>query len=100
MQAFRTLALAAVLGAAVVPASLVFTPVAALAQQAPTKDQIKTAVKAAHPTIGQLRALKKIEPNINSMTPDQLKQALAQIFSPPQLSEIHQSLVAQGVSLP
>ncbi len=76
------------------------TPTVAFAQgQPPTKEQVQTAVKAAHPTIGQLRQLKKLEPKINSMTPEQLEQALGQIFSPVQLATIKQSLAAQGVSM-
>jgi hypothetical protein len=101
MQALRLLALAAVLGTAVASAALVITPPAAIAQtQPPTKQQIETAVKAANPTIGQLRHLRQLEPNINNMTPAQLRQALGQIFSGPQLAAIRQSLQAQGVSIP
>jgi len=101
MQALRLLALAGVLGTAVAPAALVFTPTAAMAQsKQPTKQQLETAVKAANPTIGQLRQLKQLEPNINNMTPAQLQQALHQIFSGPQLAAISQSLKAQGVSMP
>ncbi len=100
MQALRLLALASVLGTAVVPATLVFTPAAAMAQSQPTKQQLETAVKAAHPTIGQLRQLKQLEPKMNSMTPAQLKQALGQIFSESQLTAIRESLKAQGVSMP
>lgn len=100
MQVLRHLALASVLGT-VVASALVFTPTAAMAQsQTPTKQQIETAVKAANPTIGQLRQLRKLEPNINNMTPAQLQHALGQIFSPQQLNEIRQSLTAQGVSMP
>jgi hypothetical protein len=104
MQVLRSLALAAVLGAAVAPAAL---PAAALAQaqpqaqpQPPTKQQLETAVKAANPTFGQLRQLKKLEPNIPNMTPAQLKQALGGIFTMDQLVVIKQSLKAQGVALP
>ena len=100
MQAVRPLALAIVLATALVPATLAWTPSVAMAQQAPTKQQLETAVKAANPTIGQLRQLRKLEPNVNNMTPAQLKQALGQIFSPQQLAAIRQSLAAQGVSLP
>jgi hypothetical protein len=100
MRALSVVALAGVLGTAVAPATLVATATAAMAQSAPTKQQLETAVKAAHPTIGQLRQLKKLEPNINNMTPAQLKSALGQIFSPQQLATIHQSLQAQGVSMP
>jgi hypothetical protein len=101
MQALRLLALAGVLGTAVAPVAVVFTPTAAMAQsQPPTKQQLETAVKAAHPTIGQLRQLRKLEPNVNNMTPAQLKQALGQIFSSQQLAAIQQSLKAQGVSMP
>jgi hypothetical protein len=102
MQAFRLLALAGVLGIAVAPAALVLSPTAALAQSSkqPTKQQLETAVKAAHPTIGQLRQLKQLEPNINNMTPAQLQQALHKIFSDSQLAAISQSLKAQGVSMP
>ena len=101
MQALRLLALAGVLGTAVVPAALVVTGAAAMAQsQQPTKQQLETAVKAANPTIGQLRKLRQLEPNINNMTPTQLRQALSQIFSPEQLGAIRHSLAAQGVSLP
>ncbi|MGB8521177.1 MAG: hypothetical protein WCD38_13540 [Candidatus Tumulicola sp.] len=100
MQALRLLALAGVLGTAVAPAALVLTPAAAIAQSQPTKQQLETAVKAAHPTIGQLRQLKQLEPNVNSMTPAQLQQALHKIFSPEQLAAISQSLKAQGVSMP
>lgn len=100
MQALRLLALASVLGTVAAPV-LVFTPTAAIAQsQTPTKQQIETAVKSANPTIGQLRQLRRLEPNINSMTPAQLKHALGQIFSPQQLNQIRQSLTAQGVSMP
>jgi hypothetical protein len=101
MQALRLLALASVLGTAVMPAALVVTGGAAMAQsKQPTKQQLETAVKAANPTIGQLRQLKRLEPNVNNMTPAQLKQALSQIFSPEQLGAIRHSLAAQGVSLP
>ena len=101
MQALRLLALAGVLGIAVMPAALVVTGGVAMAQsKPPTKQQLETAVKAANPTIGQLRQLRKLEPNVNSMTPTQLKQSLSQIFSPEQLSTIRHSLAAQGVSLP
>jgi hypothetical protein len=101
MQALRLLALAGVLGTAVMPAALVVTGGAAMAQsKAPTKQQLETAVKAANPTLGQLRQLKRLGPNVNNMTPAQLKQALSQIFSPEQLGEIRHSLAAQGVSLP
>ena len=102
MQALRLLALAGVLGIAVAPTALVLTPTAALAQSSkqPTKQQLETAVKAAHPTIGQLRQLKQLEPNINNMTPAQLQQALHKIFSDSQLAAISQSLKAQGVSMP
>jgi hypothetical protein len=101
MQALRLVALAGVLGTTVAPAPLLFSPTVAMAQsQQPTKQQIETAVKAANPTIGQLRQLKKLEPNINNMTPAQLQQALGQIFSPAQLAAIRQSLAAQGVSMP
>ncbi|HVR48080.1 MAG TPA: hypothetical protein VMT95_15725 [Candidatus Binatia bacterium] len=83
------------------PAALVVTGAAAMAQsQPPTKQQLETAVKAANPTIGQLRQLRKLEPNVNNMTPEQLKQALSQIFSSEQLGAIRHSLAAQGVSLP
>ena len=101
MQALRLLALAGVLGTAVAPAALVFTPIAAMAQsQPPTKQQLEIAVKAADPTIGQLRQLRKLEPKVNNMTPEQLRQALGQIFSGQQLTAIRQSLKAQGVSMP
>ncbi|MGB8964582.1 MAG: hypothetical protein WCB99_02970 [Candidatus Cybelea sp.] len=101
MQALRLFALAGVLGTAVAPAALVLTPTAAMAQsQPPTKQQLETAVKAAHPTIGQLRQLRKLEPNVNNMTPAQLQQALGQIFSSQQLAAIRQSLKAQGVAMP
>ncbi len=101
MQALRVLALAGVLGAAVAPVALVSTTTAAMAQsQPPTKQQLETAVRAANPTIGQLRQLKALEPHVNSMTPAQLQQALGQIFSAQQLVEIRQSLKAQGVSIP
>jgi hypothetical protein len=101
MQALRLLALAGVLGTAVAPVALVFIPTTAMAQsQPPTKQQIETAVKAANPTIGQLRQLRKLEPNINNMTSAQLRQALGQIFSDSQLAAIRQSLKAQGVSMP
>ena len=101
MQALRVLALTGVLGTAVTSAALILSPTVAVAQsQGPTKQQLETAVKAAHPTIGQLRQLKKLEPNINNMTPAQLQEALGQIFSAAQLAAIHQSLVAQGVALP
>jgi hypothetical protein len=100
MRALNFFALACALGTAVAPATLVATTTAAMAQAQPTKQQLETAVKAAHPTIGQLRALKKLEPNMNNMTPAQLKSALGQIFSPQQLATIHQSLVAQGVTMP
>jgi len=101
MQALRLLALAGVLGTAVAPAALVLTPTAAMAQsQPPTKQQLETAVKAANPTIGQLRALRQLEPNVNNMTPAQLRDALHHIFSPEQLATILQSLKAQGVSIP
>jgi hypothetical protein len=98
MQALRILALAGVLGTAVAPAVLLSTTTIAMAA-APTKDQLETAVKAANPTIGQLRKLKKLEPNIANMTPDQLKQAMGQIFSQAQLATIQQSLTAQGVTM-
>jgi hypothetical protein len=52
------------------------------------------------PTIGQLRQLRRLEPNVNNMTAAQLKQSLSQIFSPEQLGAIRHSLAAQGVSLP
>lgn len=102
MQALRFLALAGALGTAVAPAALALSPIAAIAQASkqPTKQQLETAVKAAHPTIGQLRQLKQLEPNINSMTPAQLQQSLHQIFSAPQLAAISQSLKAQGVPMP
>jgi ABC-type sugar transport system substrate-binding protein len=101
MRALRLLALASVLGTAVMPAALVVTAGVAMAQsKPPTKQQLETAVKAANPTIGQLRQLKRLEPNMNNMTPAQLKQALSQIFSPTQLGAIRHSLAAQGVSLP
>jgi negative regulator of sigma E activity len=100
MQALRPLALAVVLGGAAAPAVLAAIPSVAMAQQAPTKQQLETAVKAANPTIGQLRQLRKLEPNVSNMTPEQLRQALGQIFSPQQLTAIRQSLTAQGVSLP
>jgi hypothetical protein len=101
MQTLRLLALAGVLGTAVAPAALVLTPIAAMAQsQPPSKQQLETAVKAADPTIGQLRKLRKLEPNVNNMTPAQLQQALGQIFSSTQLAAIRQSLKAQGVSMP
>jgi TolA-binding protein len=101
MQVLRLLALAGVLGTAVMPAALIVTGSAAMAQsQPPTKQQLETAVKAANPTIGQLRQLKRLEPNVNNMTPVQLREALSQIFSPEQLGAIRHSLAAQGVSLP
>ena len=100
VQALRILALSGVLGTAAAPAAMVFLPTVAMAQQAPTKQQLENAVKAANPTIRQLRALKKLEPNVPDMTPAQLRQALQQIFSPPQLAEIRQSLQQQGVPLP
>ena len=102
MQALRFLALAGALGTAVAPAALVLTPMVAMAQTTtkPTKQQLETAVKAAHPTIGQLRQLKQLEPNVNNMTPAQLQQSLHQIFSSQQLAAISQSLKAQGVSMP
>ena len=101
MQALRLLTLAGVLGAGVAPVALASTTTAAVAQaQPPTKQQLETAVKAAHPTIGQLRQLKALEPKVNSMTPAQLQQALGQIFSAQQLVEIRQSLKAQGVAMP
>ncbi len=101
MRALRLLALACALGTAVAPAALVATATAAMAQtQPPTKQQLETAVKTANPTIGQLRQLRKLEPNVNNMTSTQLKQALEQIFSPQQLATIRQSLKAQGVSMP
>jgi hypothetical protein len=100
MRALSILTLAGVLGTAVAPAALVATTTLAMAQSQPTKQQLETAVKAAHPTIGQLRQLKKLEPQINNMTPAQLKGSLQQIFSPQQLAIIHQSLKAQGVSMP
>ncbi|MGC9993378.1 MAG: hypothetical protein ABSD52_13430 [Candidatus Cybelea sp.] len=101
MQALRLLALAGVLGTAVMPAALVVTGGAAMAQsKPPTKQQLETAVKAANPTIGQLRQLRRLEPNADNMTPAQLRQALSQIFSPEQLGAIRHSLAAQGVSLP
>jgi hypothetical protein len=100
VQVLRLLAIASVLAIVVAPATLVLTPAAALAQQMPTKQQLETAVKAADPTIGQLRQLRKLEPNINNMTPAQFQQAIAQIFTPNQLARIRQSLQAQGVTLP
>lgn len=101
MQALRFLALAGALGTAVASTALVLSPTAAIAQsKQPTKQQLETAVKAAHPTIGQLRQLKQLEPNINNMTPAQLQQSLHQIFSSAQLAAISQSLKAQGVSMP
>lgn len=103
MRALRLLALVGAFGTAAVPAAALLLTPAAIAQaqpQPPTKQQLETAVKAASPTIGQLRQLRKLEPNVNNMTPAQLKQALAQIFSPEQLATIRQSLEAQGVSLP
>ena len=101
MQPLRILALASVLGTAVAPAVLMATTTVAIAEsQPPTKQQLETAVKAANPTIGQLRKLKKLEPNVSNMTPAQLQQALGQIFSPQQLAAIHQSLTAQGVAMP
>ena len=101
MQALRLLALAGVLGTTVASATLILTPNAAMAQSTkPTKQQLETAVKAAHPTIGQLRQLKQLEPNVNNMTPAQLQQSLHQIFSSAQLAAISQSLKAQGVSMP
>ncbi len=101
MHPLRILALAGVLGAVAAPAVLISTTTVAMAQsQPPTKQQLETAVKAANPTIKQLRMLKKLEPSVGDMTPAQLKQALSQIFSPQQLATIHQSLVAQGVSMP
>lgn len=101
MHTLRFLALAAALGTAVAPAALVLSPTAALAQSTkPTKQQLETAVKAAHPTIGQLRQLKQLEPNVSNMTPAQLQQSLHQIFSSAQLAAISQSLKAQGVSMP
>jgi hypothetical protein len=101
MRALRFLALAGALGTAIAPAALVSTTTAAAAQaQPPSKQQLETAVKAANPTIGQLRQLRALEPHVNSMTPAQLRQALGQIFSPQQLVEIRQSLQAQGVSIP
>ena len=102
MKALRLVALVGVLGTAFTPIFLGFSPSVAIAQsqQPPTKQQLETAVRTANPSIGQLRQLKKLEPNVNSMTPAQLKQALQQIFSPAQLATIHQSLVAQGVSMP
>jgi hypothetical protein len=102
MQSFRVLMLAGVLGTAVAPAVLVSTSAVAVAQQPqpPTKQQLETAVRSANPTIGQLRALKRLEPNVSSMTPAQLKSALGQIFTVQQLEQIHQSLAAQGVALP
>jgi hypothetical protein len=103
MLTFRILALAGALGAVIAPATLVLTPAAAIAQaqpQPPTKQQLETAVKAANPTIGQLRALRRLEPNVNNMTPAQLKQALGEIFTVDQIVIIRQSLKAQGVALP
>ena len=102
MQALRFLALAGALATVIAPAALVVSPTAAIAQSTskPTKQQLETAVKAAHPTIGQLRQLKQLEPNINSMTPAQVQQSLHQIFSAQQLAAISQSLKAQGVSMP
>jgi hypothetical protein len=101
MRALRILALAGVLGTAIAPAALVLSPIAAMAQaQPPTKQQLETAVKAANPTIGQLRHLRKLEPNVDNMTPEQLRQALGQIFTGPQLAAIRQSLEAQGVTIP
>jgi hypothetical protein len=100
MQSFRVFALAVVLGAGLVPASLLVPTVAAAQSQMPTKQQLETAVKAANPTVGQLRQLRRLEPSINSMTPAQLRQALSAIFSPQQLAAIRQSLAAQGIKLP
>jgi hypothetical protein len=101
MQTLRIIALAGVLGTGVAPAAMVLGPTAAMAQpQPPTKQQLETAVRSANPTIGQLRQLRALEPNVNNMTPAQLRQALSQIFSPQQLAEIRQSLKAQGVSIP
>jgi hypothetical protein len=102
MRAFRPIALASVLGIALAP-TVLMAPTIALAQpqpQPPTKQQLETAVRAANPTIGQLRKLRKLEPNVNNMTPAQLRGALQQIFSPDQLATIVQSLKAQGVSIP
>jgi hypothetical protein len=86
----------------VAPAGMIATAGVAVAQspQPPTKQQLETAVKAANPTIGQLRALRKLEQNLNNMTPAQVKQALGSIFTVTQLEEIHASLQAQGVALP
>lgn len=101
MRTLHLLGLACVLGTAGVPAALAVSGTAAMAQsQPPTKQQLETAVKAANPTIGQLRQLRQLEPNVNNMTPAQLKQALQQIFSQEQLVIIRQSLKAQGVALP
>jgi hypothetical protein len=100
VHVLRILALSGVLGTAMAPMAMVVLPTAALAQQAPTKQQLETAVKAANPTIGQLRQLRKLEPNVPNMTPAQLQQALQQIFSPLQLAAIRQSLQQQGVVLP
>jgi ABC-type sugar transport system substrate-binding protein len=103
MRTIRLFALASVLGIAAAPTALSLAPIVALAQsqpQPPTKQQLQTAVRAANPTIGQLRALRKLEPNVNNMTPEQLRGALQQIFSPGQLATIVQSLKAQGVSIP
>jgi hypothetical protein len=103
MRAFRLIALASVLGIAIAPTVLISAPIVASAQsqpQPPTKQQLETAVRAANPTIGQLRQLRHLEPNVNSMTPAQLRGALQQIFSPEQLTTIVQSLKAQGVSIP
>jgi TolA-binding protein len=103
MRSLRILAVACALGTAAAPAALLGTTAVAMAQsqpQPPTKQQLETAVKAASPTIGQLRQLRQLEPNVNSMTPAQLKGALQQIFSPQQLVTIRQSLKAQGVALP
>ncbi len=99
MNPLRIIALAAVLGTAVAPAMLTLTTTVAMAESAPpTKEQMETAVKAANPTIGQLKKLKKLD--MNSMTPAQLQQSLGQIFSPAQLATIQKSLAAQGVSMP
>ena len=101
MQALRILALAGVLGTAVAPVALLSTTTAAMAQApAVTKQQLETAVKAANPTVGQLRELKQLKNNVNNMTPVQVRDALNSIFSPPQMVAIRESLAAQGVKLP
>jgi TolA-binding protein len=101
MKTISLLALAGVFSMTAAPAALALTSTVAIAAtQPPTKQQLETAVKAANPTIGQLRQLKKLEPNINNMTPAQLKQALGNIFSQQQLMAISKSLKAQGVSMP